>query len=220
MIHVSWEEVGNFVYTVSVKECIKAALGLNFAAVCYGGYNDCYIKGCEFEPADEEQSDIFRQMKDKIKKMDEAVLNQEADYNMIFVAILKKDLLESEKQYLRKMGCTYTELPRNPYQEGKKCSTEKYYIYGTGLIGDRTAKYLLENEQEIVGYMDSNKNKWNSEHKGRHIVSLDATDELESDAKIMIASTYYDEIFSGLLARGIGKERIVVSPFVVKDIVV
>ena len=45
----SWEPVGNYVYTISKREMIKAALGLGLEAVAFRGLEDYYCSGVEYE---------------------------------------------------------------------------------------------------------------------------------------------------------------------------
>ena len=45
----SFEEVGNYIYSISRREIEKVALGSNFKIVCYKGTNDFHIKGAENE---------------------------------------------------------------------------------------------------------------------------------------------------------------------------
>ncbi len=48
-----WEGSGNYVFAISRREIEKIALGLNLPQTVVKGLNDHYVKGCEFEPADE-----------------------------------------------------------------------------------------------------------------------------------------------------------------------
>ena len=64
-----FEEVGNYVYTISVREVEKVALGMNFRMVAYKGINDCYIDGVEYEEMNNE-SRLFKKVKRKIHLLD------------------------------------------------------------------------------------------------------------------------------------------------------
>ena len=43
-----YEGCGNYVYTISRRDMLKVALGLNLPQLAFKGLNDHYVKGCEF----------------------------------------------------------------------------------------------------------------------------------------------------------------------------
>ena len=109
-----YEDVGNYVYTVSEREIEKVALGLNLRTVCFKGINDVYIDGVEFENAHVD-SKLFIEVKEKVRKLDKQSIRGLASYNILISIILKdrpaKDLMDA----LVKEGFTLHNLPYNPY---------------------------------------------------------------------------------------------------------
>ena len=211
-VYVSYEPSGNFVYGVSKRELIKMAIAMNYPAVCYYGYSDCYIKGCEFELADEEKSDVFRKMLATIKEMDEKVEKGQAEYGKISI-ILFKELPSEEITKLKEMGCTYTALPHNPYLEDFVTKQEAYYVYGTGNTAKKVTDYLKEREIEILAYVDSNPNKWGTSYADKTVISPEQMiDAVYSEGKVIIASIYYSEIKNNLLEKGVLENNILIAP--------
>lgn len=47
----AFEEAGNYLYAVSIRELEKLVLGMNLGGLAWKGFNDVYEKGCEFEEA-------------------------------------------------------------------------------------------------------------------------------------------------------------------------
>lgn len=65
----SFEEIGNYVYTISKREVIKLSLGMGITTVAFKGLNDCYLKGVEYEKADK-SCKIFNDIQRSIKRLD------------------------------------------------------------------------------------------------------------------------------------------------------
>jgi SAM-dependent methyltransferase len=59
----TYEEDGNYVYSISEREITKVALGLNLPQVAFKRFNDAYLPGLEFAPLD---SAAGRNMRRKI----------------------------------------------------------------------------------------------------------------------------------------------------------
>lgn len=111
----SWEESGNYVYSISPRELEKIALGLNYPQVIYKGLNDHYIQGCEFEPADPGASQIFKNILDNIAHQDERCRRGEDDYRLLMAGIFKKAMYKQERREFNARGWVINDLPRNPY---------------------------------------------------------------------------------------------------------
>ncbi len=63
-----WESTGNYFYSFGRRELEKIAYGLNLPCIAFKGLNDHYLEGCEFEPANYDVSEIFREMSNIIKE--------------------------------------------------------------------------------------------------------------------------------------------------------
>lgn len=109
---VEYEPVGNYTFLLNIREMTKIALAMYLPAICYGGYNDFYIEGCEFEPSDESKSSIFRKIRQVIAEQDQLVHEGKMDYGMVSMILFKILPSESEIAGFRKLGCNYVELPR------------------------------------------------------------------------------------------------------------
>ncbi len=110
----SYEEIGNYIYSISYREFEKIALGLNLPCVAYAEFNDQYIKGGEFEKVDK-NSVLFKRLKKLIKRLNFKSKVGINNYNAAAVVIFKempdKGLIEN----LKKAGFMINEIPRNPY---------------------------------------------------------------------------------------------------------
>jgi hypothetical protein len=110
-----YEEGGNYVYCVSQREMEKVALGLNLPAIAFKGLNIHYIKGSEFENADE-TSEVFRRMRAEIERRDrrcERGLSMH-HHDLLAVIILKALVAPSLRQKLIEAGYKVKDLPRSP----------------------------------------------------------------------------------------------------------
>jgi len=110
-----WEESGNYIYAVSRFELQRLALALNLPGIAIKGFNDHYVVGCEFEPADESKSSVFGSMLHTIADMDDQCRAGARDYNMLMAGIFVSRPGEAVKKALLDRGWEYVDLPRNPY---------------------------------------------------------------------------------------------------------
>ena len=111
----NWEESGNYVYSISPRELEKIALGLNYPQVVHKGFNDHYVPGCEFEPADPAVSQIFKNILELIAREDERCVRGESDYGMLMAGIFKEVMHKSERAAFADHGWQILDLPRNPH---------------------------------------------------------------------------------------------------------
>ncbi len=111
----SWEDSGNYVFSISRREIEKIALGLNMPQIVLKGLNDHYVKGCEFEPADENSSAIFRELVAVIRDKDELCRQGRADYNLIMAGLLLRPLDDRGRGKFVAAGWDVIDLPANPY---------------------------------------------------------------------------------------------------------
>ena len=108
----TYEEEGNYVYSISEREITKVALGMNLPQVAFKGFNDAYVPGLEFVPLG---SATGRLMRRKIAFRD-ALCALGFDHPMLLMACLLQAPLHSDQR--DKMvgdGWRVVDLPRNPY---------------------------------------------------------------------------------------------------------
>lgn len=110
-----WEGCGNYVYTVSRREIEKTALGLDLPQLVFKGLNDHYVKGCEFEPADMEKSDVFRRIVENVAENDARCARGEADHALLMAGIFKRPMDEATRGEFVRRGWEIVDLPRNPH---------------------------------------------------------------------------------------------------------
>lgn len=92
--------------------------------------------------------------------------------------------------------------------ELKREGLTKVLIYGTGKTGEMVYSVLDENGFEILGFMDSDKQKWGRKFLDKRIFSFDELKALRYDA-IIIGSQFIREIKDSLGKHGITENIIV-----------
>ena len=113
-----YEEVGNYVYTLSKREIEKVALGMNYRAVAFKGTNcSCYIEGVEYEKATPNNK-LFKRLKRKIIIGDILTKLKLRQYNISSFVIIKDELTTELQSSFISMGYGLKILPANPYQTG------------------------------------------------------------------------------------------------------
>lgn len=110
-----YEESGNFVYSVSRHEMEKVCKGLDMPQIVVKGINDYYIKGCEFEPADESRSQMFKEIKSEIAKKDEQCKSGKAIYAMVLLGLFKEPMDALTRKTFNEHDFQVVDLQRNPY---------------------------------------------------------------------------------------------------------
>jgi len=110
-----YEESGNFVYSISRREAEKVCQGMNLPQMVVKGVNDSYEKGCEFEPAEEAKSTMFKRIKDDIERQDERCKQGRSIYSMVLLGLFKSPMSDDTKQLFIQHGFDVLDLPRNPY---------------------------------------------------------------------------------------------------------
>lgn len=110
-----YEESGNYVFSISIREVQKIAQGLNLPQILYKGVNSHYIKGCEFEPADVKKSPMFKEIVETINKQDKRCKLGLLSFSGILLGVLKESMDEDTRIEFEKKGWTVVDLPRNPY---------------------------------------------------------------------------------------------------------
>jgi len=112
----SFEESGNYVYGVSRREIEKIVLGANLKGFAWKGFNDSYVKGCEFERADPHNA-VFKTVNAQIKKMDSKCLRFPLffDWGLTTTVIFKQEIDNVLKTQMESSGFEFPEIPRNPF---------------------------------------------------------------------------------------------------------
>lgn len=110
----SFEETGNYVYSISRREIEKVALGLNLPAVAFKGINDAYIAGVEHE-AMADNGPLQAAVRRKIKAADRRCRVGWRQYKLmcavLFLGPPNRDLTEK----MEHAGFSVPDLPRNPH---------------------------------------------------------------------------------------------------------
>jgi ubiquinone/menaquinone biosynthesis C-methylase UbiE len=109
-----WEDVGNYVFTISRREIEKIALGLNYKFIAFKGCNDHYIRGAQDEILSD-NGPIGRKIINKIKLQDLFCQLKLTDYSLLCAILLKKEPSAELIENLSKDGFETTVLPNNPY---------------------------------------------------------------------------------------------------------
>lgn len=110
----NYETSGNYVYTVSRREMVKVAAGLNFPAIAFKGINTAYIRGCEFSPASP-VSPIFIDLMAQLREKDENCRLGRTKHDILMMVFFKREPTEAVRQALQGDGWDVTGLPRNPF---------------------------------------------------------------------------------------------------------
>jgi ubiquinone/menaquinone biosynthesis C-methylase UbiE len=110
-----WEISGNYVYSISRRDIEKVALALNLPQIAIKGLNDHYVVGCEFEPADENKSTIFKELKEKIQQMNTLCMKGECDYDLLMAGFFLKPMDSLTHKKFIDSGWQIIDLPANPY---------------------------------------------------------------------------------------------------------
>ena len=112
--HWHFEEVGNYIYSVSKRELQKIALGLNLPAIAVYYFNDYYEHGVEYEKADE-KSKLFNKVKGAIANFDKRSKLGLSHYTDIIGIVFKEKPSEKLAAALKEVGFEIDYLPENPY---------------------------------------------------------------------------------------------------------
>jgi len=115
VIH-SFEEIGNYVYSISRREIEKVALGMNYKVLALKGLNDYYKEGVEYEKVSN-NSKLFRQVKRRICWFDLLTKFKLKRYCIVTVVIFKEEPKFVPMDDLAKEGYEVVVLPNNPYHE-------------------------------------------------------------------------------------------------------
>ena len=110
----NYEEIGNYIYTISRREFQKIALALNFPYVAFRGFHDVYFPGVEQEKL-ADNGPLFRKIKRGIFINDTLTRFGLNSPNRINAAIFKKAPSQELLEGLKSTGFEVIKLPENPY---------------------------------------------------------------------------------------------------------
>ncbi|HEX4958642.1 MAG TPA: class I SAM-dependent methyltransferase [Lacibacter sp.] len=112
----AFEEAGNYLYAVSVRELEKLVHGMGLAGFAYKGFNDVYEAGCEFETA-KPGNPLYEKISHAIAQGDELCQKfpQYHQPNMVSVILFKEAPGTALLQQLREAGFQLPEIHKNPY---------------------------------------------------------------------------------------------------------
>jgi ubiquinone/menaquinone biosynthesis C-methylase UbiE len=114
----SFEQVGNYVYSISEREIDKFLLGMNYTFVAYNGCNDAYVPGVEFIPLDTNKfSEKLIKFKifTKIRLMDFLCNLGIMKTGLVTAALFKQEPSDELLNLLRSNGWSIRRLPKNPF---------------------------------------------------------------------------------------------------------
>jgi ubiquinone/menaquinone biosynthesis C-methylase UbiE len=114
MVKHGFEEVGNYVYTLSPREVEKVAAGLNLLTVAFKGINDQHIEGVEYEKM-EQQSKLFKKVKRIIRFRDFLNKIKLRPYTALVSIIFKEEPGDPIKHELKLADYQVVDLPKNPH---------------------------------------------------------------------------------------------------------
>ncbi len=111
----AWEPSGNYTYCFGRRDYERFAYGLGLPAFAIKGLNDHYVEGCEFEEADAEKSQKFKEILDVIKRKDHKLKLgiRQPDLNMICFFMEEPD--KNTQTLFTLNGWDIVLLKPNPY---------------------------------------------------------------------------------------------------------
>lgn len=94
---------------------------------------------------------------------------------------------------------------------GKDLSPAEVYIFGASAGGGHVYDTLVDLGVRVAGFVDNGEKKWGTEFRGTMVYAPEILNGCTEKQKIVIASTYHDEIRAQLLGMGIPEEKIVMK---------
>jgi len=114
IIKHNFEEIGNYIYTISNREIEKVALGMNLSTVAFKGINDLYIEGVEYQKA-LPNNKLFKKIKRKIFIDDTLSMLKLRKHSLSSFIIFKTPPNIKIKSNMKSQGYKIIDLPENPY---------------------------------------------------------------------------------------------------------
>jgi SAM-dependent methyltransferase len=109
------EGAGNYAYGLSIRETEKVVHGLDLGGMAWLGFNDHYVKGCEFEPA-LPGNRIFVEVQNAIERLDEQCqrLPRYQQYTMATVVLFKSAIDPALRDEMVRAGYRFMRKQTNP----------------------------------------------------------------------------------------------------------
>ncbi len=98
----------------------------------------------------------------------------------------------------------------------KKGSVE-VYIFGASGGGEHVYDILINLGIRVAGFADNSEKKWGTTFRGVMVYAPEVLAGCTERQKIVIASTYHDEIREQLLGMGVGEEKIVMKDKLIQE---
>lgn len=117
--NASYEESGNYLYTISSRELEKLALGINLPALALKGLNDVYLDwgGCD---SASESSAAFNATAKLLADADRVTAGGRGATNMLMAILFKAVPERQAEQFLEANGFLLKTLQSNPYLQADK----------------------------------------------------------------------------------------------------
>ena len=114
----NFEEVGNFIYTINIRELEKFLLGMHKTSIAVNNINDHYLKDVEYIPFNSKSLKdkiVFLKLKTFIFMKDFLCNLGFLSYSLKEVILFKKAPNNKEINHFRAYNWEYKKLPDNPY---------------------------------------------------------------------------------------------------------
>lgn len=110
----TYEEVGNYMFSMSSREVEKVALGMDLPAVAFYALNDHFEKGLSEHTAGGDEPEYVR-VRDLLIQADATTSSGMGCSSMLLSALFKEMPEPSLEEEMLKLGWYIKKLPRNPY---------------------------------------------------------------------------------------------------------
>lgn len=91
------------------------------------------------------------------------------------------------------------------------------YIFGASVGGKHVYDTFINLGVKVLGFIDNNENKWGTMFQNVMVYAPNVLQKCTDDQKIVIASTYHDEIRAQLLEMKIREDKIVMKDQIIRD---
>ena len=109
-----FEEVGNFIYTISRREMDKVAAGLNLGPVAFNAFNDCFLPGVgEAKPVAGDP--VFEKIQRELRRLDVLCKLRFRQPRMLTAILFKSAIDGAMRDNLRQHRFEISDRPANPY---------------------------------------------------------------------------------------------------------
>lgn len=110
----NYEDIGNYVYSISVREFEKIALGLNLPAIAFKRFSDVYIAGVEHE-LQSESAPLYKKIRSELLFTKLKAQLGLGGPNTIQMIVFKQRPDQAVEKSLKQDGYTVVHFSPNPY---------------------------------------------------------------------------------------------------------